>query len=130
MIPNPAARVDPVQPAVYDDLDGALRDLEGAIAEADEEGFPRPSDMALANAERLLRQMYEILPRRFAVYPTPDAEIALDAPSERGSVILLCDSTGGALCLVNVNGDQRRARYSSSNTLPDGFVREALADLA
>ena len=92
MIPDPAARVDPVQPAVYDDLDGALRDLKGAIAEADEEGFPRPSDMALANAERLLRQIYEILPRRIEVYPTPDAEIALDAPSERGSVILLCDS--------------------------------------
>ena len=125
IVPFPAVHVRKTT-----DLDDALRDLDTVVAEADEEGFGRPSVVAKANAERLLRQMYRILPRRFEVYPTPDEEIAIDVPSGRGSVILLCDSAGGALCLVNVNGDQRRARYSSSRTLPDGFIREALADLA
>ena len=42
---------------------------------------------------------------------------------------MLCDSDGGALCLVNVDGAHRRARYSTTQTLPDGFVREALVEL-
>ena len=40
--------------------------------------------------ERLLKAMYEITPRRFEVYPTPDCEIATDAPD------------GGALYLANL----------------------------
>ena len=105
------------------ELNNALRDLREAIDEAIEVGFPQPSDTALENAERLLREMYGISPRRFEVYPTPDGEIAIDAPDGQGrSVILLCDSEGGALCMVNFNGHYRRARYSTTETLPDGFI--------
>lgn len=111
-------------------LNDALSDLRGARDEAREEGFSQPSDQAFQNAERLLKAMYGISPRRFEVYPTPDSEIAIDAPDGQGqSVILLCDSDGGALCLVNMNGNHRRARYATTKTLPDGFVREALAAL-
>ena len=62
------------------ELNDALRDLREARDEAREEGLPQPSDTALRNAERLLREMYGISPRRFEVYPTPDGEIAIDAP--------------------------------------------------
>ena len=113
------------------DLQDALRDLDEAAVEAQEEEFPIPSDVALANARRLLPAMYKGFPRRFEVYPTPDGEVAIDAPGGRGrSVLLLCDSGGGALCLVNINGKHRRARYSDTNVLPDGFIREALDELA
>ena len=112
------------------DLYAALYDLRQATKEASEEGFPTPSDNALANANRLLKEMYGISQRRFEVYPTQDGEIAIDAPGGYGrSVLLLCDSQGGALCLVNMNGKHRRARYSSTDMLPDGFVREALTGL-
>ena len=112
------------------ELNDALRDLHETSDEARDEGFSQPSDIALKNAERLLREMYGISPRRFEVYPTPDGEIAIDAPDGQGrSVILLCDSEGGALSLVNLNGHHRRARYSTTETLPDGFVHEALDDL-
>ena len=112
------------------ELVNALEDLQNAPDEANEEGFPAPSDIAVENADRLLREMYRISPRRFEVHPTPDGEIAIDAPGGRGrSVLLLCDSEGGALCLVNMNGNHRRARYSTTERLPDGFVREALAEL-
>ncbi len=112
------------------ELNDALRDLHEASDEARDEGFPEPSEIALKNAERLLKAVYGISPRRFEVYPTPDGEIAIDAPDGQGrSVILLCDSEGGALCLVNLNGHHRRARYSTTETLPDGFVHEALGDL-
>ena len=112
------------------ELNDALNDLHEASDEARDEGFPQPSEIALKNAERLLKAVYGISPRRFEVYPTPDGEIAIDAPDGQGrSVILLCDSEGGALCLVNLNGNHRRARYSTTETLPDGFVHEALGDL-
>ena len=112
------------------DLCAALHDLRQATEEASEEGFPTPSDNALANANRLLKEMYGISRRRFEVYPIQDGEIAIDAPVGCGrSVLLLCDSQGGALCLVNMNGKHRRARYSSTEMLPDGFVREALTEL-
>ena len=112
-----------------DHLRAALSDLDEAVTDAAEEGFPRPTGDAIQSARRLLTQLYAIAPQRFEVYPTADGEIALDLPNERGSVILLCDSRGGALCLVNANGVQRRARYSTVTSLPDGFVREALIEL-
>ncbi len=111
-------------------LSDALSDLSEAVKEALDEGFPKPSEIALNNADRLLRAMYKISPRRFEVYPTPDGEIAIDTPNGCGSsVILLCEPDGGALCLVNLKSSHRRSRYSSAQVLPDGFLREALADL-
>lgn len=112
------------------DLCDALHDLDEARDEAREEGFPAPTDTALENARRLLLAMYGLLPCRFEVYPTPDGEIAVHSPAGSGrSVLVLCGSDGGVLCLVNMNGAHRRARYSDAGPLPDGFVREALAEL-
>ena len=112
------------------ELFNALDDLQCANVESDEEGFPCPSDLAIGNADRLLREMYGISRRRYEVYPTADGEIAIDAPGGFGrSVVVLCDSDGGALCLVNMDGNHRRARYSNAELLPDGFVSEALTEL-
>lgn len=111
-------------------LSEALVDLDDARNEALEEGFPEPSSTALENAEHLLKEMYALSPRRFEVYPTPDGEVTIDAPDGHGrSVLLLCASDGSALCLVNMNGVNRRAWYRNTNSLPDGFVREALEEL-
>lgn len=112
-------------------LSDVLRDLSEVAVEAQEEGIQIPSDATLTNAHRLLLAMYRISPQRFEIYSTLDGEIAIDASNGFGcSVILLCDSEGGALCLVNVNGRHRRARYSDMTLLPDGFVQEALEELA
>lgn len=113
-----------------EELTDALQDLYEATDEAREEGFPIPSSIAKTNAERLIKEMYDILPGRFEVYPTPYGEIAIDAPSGKGkSVVVFCNSEGGALCMVNMNGEHRRARYSNTNKLPDNFVRDALTEL-
>ena len=122
---------EPIALQASDELNDALGDLRNATDEASEEAFPFPSDVALANADRLLREMHRISPRRYEVYPTPDGEIAIDAPGEHGrSVLLLCNPEGGALCLVNMNGDHRRARYVTTERLPDRFLRDALAELS
>ena len=111
------------------ELADALRELKNSSIEAEEEGFAKPSDLALSNAEHLLRKMYELSPQRFEVYPTPDAEIAIRALAPRRSVILLCDSLGGTLCLVNLNSGRRRKRYPNIDALPDSFLGKALLDL-
>ena len=122
---NPAG-----SPVLSGDLQDAMADLHTARDEADEEGYPLPKEIALSNAERILQRLYALWPIRFEVYPTPDGEIALAAPGGFGrSIMVLCDSEGGALCMVNLNGKHRRARYSSASGLPDGFLREAVDEL-
>ena len=106
-----------------------LADLRDARAEAVEEGFPLPSDLSITIAERVLTATRRFSTRRFEVYPTPDGEIAIDMPIDGGSVLLLCDSDGGALCLVNLNGDKRQKRYPSAAELPDEFLIQAMSDL-
>ena len=111
-------------------LEEALQDLREARDEAREEGFPEPSDTAIENAERLLKAMYEISPQRFEVYPTPDGDIAIDAPGGYGrSFVMFCEASGGALCMLNLDGEHRSARYDATWTLPDRFVMEALTEL-
>ena len=108
----------------------ALRELEQVSADAEEDGLDIPSEVAFANARRLLRAMYRISPRRFGVYPEPGGYIAIDARGAKdGIAVVMCDSDGGVLCLVTIGDEPRRARYSTARTLPDGFIRDALREL-
>lgn len=123
-----AEAVDPIEEDT--ELADALADLRTAPDEAREEGLLVPSRKALRNSEHVLREMHRIWSRRFEVYPMPKGEIAIDAPSGTGrSVIVLCDSQGGALCSVNLNGGHRRAHYSDARMLPDGFLRDAISEM-
>jgi len=113
-----------------EDLSDGLKDLCEASEEAGEDGFPAPSELALSNAERLLKAMCQIPPRRFEVYPTPDGEIAIDVPSGDGqSVLLLCEPDGGALCLANLHDGHHSTSYRNADILPDGFLRKSLMAL-
>lgn len=122
--------VEPERTPAETRLAEALQDLREARDEAREEGFPEPSDTVIANAEQLLQDMYVIAPQRFEVYPTPDGAIAIDAPGGFGrSFVVFCEPTGGALCMLHLNDEHRSARYDATRTLPDDFVRQALAEL-
>ena len=111
-------------------LANTLRDLHEMNDEADEEGIPPPSELAVANANRLIRAIYDILPRQYLVELLPEGVIAITIPGGfRCSVMLLCESEGGALCSVNMNGKHRRKRYPHANQLPDRLLREALSEL-
>ena len=111
-------------------LDLALRDLNCVKKEAQEEGFVVPNEIAIRNAELILNSLADETHHRIEVYPIPTGEIALDVPNGEGSsVMVLCDLEGGALCSVNMKGEHRRARYSSTVNLPDSFMYEALDEL-
>ena len=108
----------------------ALTDLRQAPEEAQDEGFPAPSQVSLSNAEHLLKKMFSIQPQRFHVYPMPEGEVAIDAANGRGSsVIVLCEGDGGALCSVNVRGAYRSKRYGAGEELADGFLRDGLREV-
>ena len=120
---------DALKEKVPASLADALADLRDAREEAAEEEFTAPSDLVLENAERLLRAMHEILPCRYEVYPTPDGEIAIDAPtSPRTAVIAMCEPDGNALCFVHTEQDKRYRRFPIAE-LPNDFLRQGLMRL-
>ena len=112
------------------DLKDALQDLEEVSVAAQEQEIQQPSEVAFASARRLIHEMYSISPRRFIVYPMPEGYIAIDGRSGNDrAVMMMCGSDGDARCIVTVNGEDRRAHYSTSQRLPDDFVRQALNEL-
>ena len=112
------------------DLEAALADLRLVPTEAEEDSYPPPTPLALSNAEHILSGMYALTPVRLEAYATPDGEVAIVAPgNRRSSVMVLCRSDGGALCMVNMDGEHRRAKCSSADKLPDRFLRDALVEL-
>ena len=118
------------EPSDASNLSDALADLQDAAEYAREEGFPIPSKSAINSVERLLHDIHKAFALHLEVYPTPDGEIAIHVPNGRGrSVVLLCDSAGGALCLANLESGHRRKIYATVDALPDKFVRQALTEL-
>ena len=116
--------------AKEEDLADALRDLQEINDEADEEGMQPPSELAIANADSLIREIYDILPRQYLVELLPEGVIAITVPGGfRCSVMLLCESEGGILCSVNMNGKLQRNRYTHVDQLPDKFLSDALSKL-
>jgi len=112
------------------ELRAALHDLRESVAESQEEGFTPPSIATFASAERLLCRIYQIGPRRFEIYPTPDGEIVVDAPCGFGrSMLLLCQPNGTTLCMVNMDGEHQRKRYDNLTEWPDDFVQTAVKSL-
>lgn len=112
------------------DLADALLDLDEIFDAAREEGIAVPSKLASENAGRLLKTMYQISPRRFDVYPMAGGYIAVDGRGGYGrATLLMCGSDGDAVCLVTIDGERRRAHYSTTAGLPDDFVRQALREL-
>ena len=108
----------------------AIDELDDVAAYAAEIEVETPSAATFDNARRLLKAMYRVAPRRYSVYPMPDGYIAIDARGRKGRIaVVMCGSDGGVLCLVSADGEHRRARYSSAHSLPDAFIREALAEL-
>ncbi len=99
---------------------------------ASEEGYAVPSDDTLANAERLLRGMFDAVPRQYFVYPMSDGRVAIDAPRKNGdSAIVYCNPDGGVWCFVDRDGRGDEFReHGTAEGLPDAFLRDVLAEMA
>ncbi len=111
-------------------LSEALQDLREVQEEAREENLEIPSRVVISNAEIVIRRMYNILPRRFEVYPTDHGDVAIYVPGGyRRSVLVFCESGGSILCMVNSDGDHSRHRSNIAEIQRGGFIWRALIDL-
>ena len=116
----------------------ALQEIEDIVRVASESGYELPDQKAIDNAIRLLHAIpsdFHLIQNGVdipepMVYPTQDREVAIHMSRELGqSVIVLCDSNGGMLCLAGIDGNRRRAYYRKAQQHVDGFLRDALRDL-
>ena len=127
--PQDAARGTRGYPPRQPWLADALSDLGECVDEAREEGYPEPTDDALAVAEALLRRVARLrasLPRP-NVYPTADHEI--DLYFRRGdlgvSVLVVIDHDGGGACFSNVGG-RHRTRHENVNRMVETIELELI----
>ena len=108
-------------------LADALSDLRETPKEARENEFELPSKAVLTNAERILKEMYQIRKMRYEVYPLENGEVAIDAPGDTNtSVFVSCEPEGSAVCIVNIDGKNQLERYNAAAELPDRFLIEGL----
>ncbi len=109
------------------DLVEALLDLHDCQRVAVEAARVLPESATVKTAERILRVLYGIAPRPYAVYPMPEGDIAIDAQSPLGTkVVVICGPSGSARCLVYINGEFERREYEDISGLPDAFIKESL----
>ena len=104
--------------------------LNEAVVEAQEEGYGKPSGAAIESALKVSSALPDSVLGDHPNLSATSEEVSLHLHGRKNhSVLLLFESSGRVRCLVNLNGVHRRAIYDSDETLPDGFVREALGDV-
>lgn len=114
----------------YSELSETLKDLQDLRQEADQEEIQVPAEEVFDRAERLIRDMYELVPRWHMVELFPEGAIAITIPGGfRCSVMVVCDPDGSVLSSVNIKGKYRSKQYDCADNLPDEFLRKALEEL-
>lgn len=131
---RPEREVMPYKAEIFDtdppDLVEALGDLQTAPIEADGLDFPLPETGTLMHAEKVLRRLYEIVPRLYYVYPMDPGDIAIDAPGANGqSAIFYCYPDESVYCCVNLRGNVVTTVCKSLGDFPDPRVRDALVKM-
>ena len=112
------------------DLQDALYDLGGVGQESLEEGLEEPAEEAIATAEKVLLEMYELNQYRYEVYPATEKAVIVDCPYNRGSVMAMCEANGEILLFLNANGEQSSERIASDSdaqrlhTVLNNYMRE------
>ena len=120
----------PSRPRISADLVQALKSLADIEADALSMDHAAPGQEVVKEAKRILRGMYEYLPRQYNVSSMSEGRIGIDAYGGFGrSMLLICEPGGTALCIVTIDQVSRRARYGDSGFLPDDFVKEGLRQL-
>ena len=104
--------------------------FEGLAEDAASAGNPVPTQEVVDEAKRVVGRLDHNLLSGCDVYTLDDGEVAVEVFGAPGhGFLLICEPSGSALCIVTHRGVSRRARYESSACLPDGFLREGLADV-
>ena len=112
-------------------LDAILDDLSDVQSEAQEEGYPLPTQLAIRNAKHLVNVLYDIAPLRYEVYPTICGEIAIDTPNgTSSSAIIICASDGSVMYIASSAEGEFSNECLSVEEIPDSRLRQVLMLLA
>ena len=111
-------------------LEDSLNDLEEVLTLAKEEESPTPPQHIISNAQRLLKNLYSITPRKYMVYLMPDGAIAVDTRGvgTDGALITLNDN-GTVCCSGEKDGRDWHLDYIDSNPLDDPNLLKELNEL-
>ena len=108
-----------------------LNDLNGVQSEAQEQGYPDPTPIAIRNSKYLIEVLYGIVPLRYEVYPTICGEIAIDTPGGlNASALVLCGSDGNVMYVASSANREFSGRDLSVEEIPDSRLCQILALLA
>ena len=108
----------------------AQRGLNAVREDAREEGFDPPAHHTIAIARDLLEQLWKINERQYQVYAGPEGEVCIDTANGLGqSVLFLCEPDGQVLCIANLKSGCEHQRCTSSQELPNDFVKRSLESL-
>ena len=114
-------------------LEKSLEELRGVPEEAAEDGYPVPGEVAIKNAQKTLRRLHRHHPGRYTVCPTEEGDVAISVPvvGMGKAMTIECDSDGGLICFVNVDGHMRRMKDYDADTAWESsdFIVRALSDL-
>ena len=105
-------------------LDAIFDDLSDVQSEAQEEGYPLPTQLAIRNAKHLVNVLYDIAPLRYEVYPTICGEIAIDTPNgTSSSAIIICASDGSVMYIASSAEGEFSNKCLSVEEIPDSRLR-------
>ena len=103
---------NPVVPAWADALENAETELASVVEQAMDDGYPVPPQDQIEQAGYLLREMFAMARGDYSVYPTPDAEIAIDLTNDDISIIVFIHRDGAAGCFVDTDHSQEQRLVS------------------
>ena len=110
-----------------------LRDALDALYEvktvALKEDCDEPSDLAVNNAEAVLRQMFKLSARVYDIYPMGGGEIAIDAGNRGIRIGVFCYPDGRTQYVVLLDDERRDIREDGVRNIPIDLLNRALNQL-
>ena len=110
-------------------LSDALDALYEVKAVALEEECDEPSDLAINNAEAVLRQMFDFSPRIYDIYPMGGGEIVIDAGYGGCRIGVFCYPDGRMQYVGLLDDEPEEVREDSVENIPTDFLRRVLNQL-
>ena len=89
-----------------------------------------PPPQVIEEARRIVSALRYQIPVDTDIYTSGDGRVEVEVSGATGyGLSLICEPGGSALCLIAAKNASRRARYSNSSELPDGFLLKGLTDV-
>ena len=120
-------------PVTAEDIPEMLRDaldaLSGVKFVAWEEDCDEPSDLAINNAEVVLRKMFDLSPRTYDIYPMGSGEIVIDAGNRGHRIGVFCYPDGRMQYVTLLDNERQDIRRDGVQNIPIDLLNRALNKL-